>query len=165
MGGGSERMTSSLQIVQVDAEVVRPLRSSVLRPGQPAEALIYDGDDHPQACHVAAELADEVVGIATVYPEAPPASYSTLLPAVLYAGETSFRLRGMAVASDQQGRGIGAQCLKACFAHIREQGGTHMWCNARVGALTFYERMGLESVGPEFDIPGIGPHYLMWCQV
>ncbi len=36
-----------------------------------------------------------------------------------------------------------------------------MWCNARSGARTFYERAGFCVEGEEFEIAGIGPHFLM----
>ncbi len=36
-----------------------------------------------------------------------------------------------------------------------------LWCNARVVALGFYTKLGLHTEGDEFDIPGIGPHYVM----
>jgi hypothetical protein len=55
--------------------------------------------------------------------------------------------------------------LEECFAVVRENGGRYLWCNARLVAVPFYERLGLEAVGPEFDIPGIGPHYVMWRAV
>ena len=33
-----------------------------------------------------------------------------------------------------------------------------MWCDARVGAVGFYERMGFAVVTEEFDKPEVGPH-------
>ena len=37
-----------------------------------------------------------------------------------------------------------------------------LWCSARVVALDFYKHLGLQTVGSEFEIEGIGPHYVMW---
>ncbi|MDX1419627.1 MAG: GNAT family N-acetyltransferase [Rubricoccaceae bacterium] len=144
----------------ITAAETRPLRSSILRPGQPPGALVYPGDDHPQALHAGAFEGARLVGIATVHPEPPPAAYREDLP----AGE-AFRLRGMATLPDVRGGGYGRRLLDACFEHVRAHGGPVLWCNARVVALDFYRRMGLETVGPEFDIPGIGPHYVMWRAV
>ena len=72
------------------------------------------------------------------------------------------RLRGMATSDEARGTGIGRDLLMACFAHVREADGRYLWCNARIGAVGFYERMGLQTVGPEFPIEGIGPHFVMW---
>ena len=36
-----------------------------------------------------------------------------------------------------------------------------MWCNARKGAVWFYQRLGFVTVSEEFEIAPIGPHYVM----
>ena len=64
-----------------------------------------------------------------------------------------------------RGAGLGRLVLEECFAVVRERGGSVLWCNARLVAVPFYARLGMAPVGPEFDIPGIGPHYVMWREV
>jgi len=72
-----------------------------------------------------------------------------------------WRLCGMAVAAQLQRCGYGGLVRDACLAHIAEQHATLLWCNARVPAVGFYQRAGLESLGDQFDIPTVGPHYIM----
>jgi hypothetical protein len=36
-----------------------------------------------------------------------------------------------------------------------------VWCNARTPAVGFYEKLGFSTIGEEFELPPIGPHYLM----
>jgi predicted GNAT family N-acyltransferase len=36
-----------------------------------------------------------------------------------------------------------------------------VWCNARTPARAFYERAGFRTVSDEFELPEIGPHYVM----
>lgn len=67
----------------------------------------------------------------------------------------------MASAPTLRNRGIGTALLEACDLHVRERGGTRLWCNARIGARTLYERGGFLVEGEHFEIPTIGPHYLM----
>jgi hypothetical protein len=68
----------------------------------------------------------------------------------------------MATHPDQQGRGLGGRLLVHLMAYCRDQlGGRVMWCNARRAAVPFYRRHGFETVGDEFHIEGIGPHYVM----
>jgi ribosomal protein S18 acetylase RimI-like enzyme len=67
----------------------------------------------------------------------------------------------MATAPEQRGRGIGAAILDALVEHARSQGATRVWCNARTPALRLYERAGFERESGEFEIPGIGPHFVM----
>lgn len=152
----------SPRVEPVTAAAVRPMRSSVLRPGQPPSSLVYPGDDAPLAFHAGAFVDGEIQGIATVYPEAPPEAHRGGIPEEAYAPGASFRLRGMATSPAARGTGLGRELLLACFDHIRASGARCLWCNARSGAVGFYERLGLQTVGDEFDIPTIGPHYVMW---
>jgi predicted GNAT family N-acyltransferase len=36
-----------------------------------------------------------------------------------------------------------------------------VWCNARVGARGFYEKVGFVAVGDEFELPDSGTHFVM----
>ena len=101
-------------------------------------------------------------GVGTLYPEAPPAERRDGIPGWAFADGASWRLRGMATSERARGTGLGRAVLAECFEVVREGGGRALWCNARLGAVPFYRRLGLAAVGPEFDIAGIGPHYVMW---
>lgn len=149
-----------MQIRPITAAETRPLRSAILRPGQPPEALVYAGDDVPGSFHAGAFLGRELVGVATVYPEPMPAA-----PAADLDSFNAFRLRGMATRADVQGRGLGRAVLQRCIEHVREREAEVLWCNARVGALGFYQRLGFATLGEVFEIAGIGPHYVMWKAV
>ena len=153
---------------RVPAAVVRPLRTAVLRPGwEPGRLATYPVGDEPGTVHVAAyaDGGDAPGGVATVYAEAPPAAHRGEIPEAAYAPGAAWRLRGMATSEAARGTGLGRLVLQECFAAVRDGGGAVLWCNARVGALPVYERMGLRAVGPEFDIAEIGPHYVMWTAV
>lgn len=142
------------------AAQTRPLRSIVLRDGFiPAEALVYDGDDHPRAFHAGAFDGERLVGVATIYPEPMPAEH------VDAATGAAFRLRGMATLAEVRRAGHGRQLLEACFDHVRSHNASVIWCNARVVARPFYERLGFVTVGEVFQIDPIGPHYVMWRRV
>jgi GNAT superfamily N-acetyltransferase len=141
-----------LRIERVDAAAVRPLRSEVLRPGVPPEALVYEGDAGEDALHLAARDAQGAIhGIASLCRE----------PAPGHGNGVAWRLRGMATRPQLRGQGAGRRLLEACFRHVRAAGGGLLWCNARCVALGFYRRLGLRTEGAQFDIPGIGPHYVM----
>lgn len=141
----------------ISAAETRPLRAQILRLGQAAESLVYPGDDHPEVLHAGAFHDGKLVGVATIYPEDPPTEYAARL-----INRGSFRLRGMATTPEVRGLGYGRQLLELCFEHIRNHSSDLLWCNARIGALDFYKRLGLETIGPEFEIVGIGGHYVMW---
>lgn len=130
---------------------VRQLRHAVLRPFDPPEKLVYAGDDDPDTLHAGAFEGDALVGIASVCREPMPDG----------SDDGHWRLRGMATLPEARGRGYGRALLEHCFAHIRSQGGTLLWCNARVAALGFYEHLGFVAQGEQFEIVPIGPHYVM----
>jgi GNAT superfamily N-acetyltransferase len=140
----------------IPAAETRPLRQKVLRPHQRIEDLLYSGDESPEARHFGAFRANELVGTASIYREAPGPAAVNAPPA-----HRCFRLRGMAVEPELQGTGVGARLIEACLEHIRKSGGTYFWCNARVSARAFYERHGFTARGEEFELPGIGPHLFM----
>lgn len=154
-----------MTVDRVPADVVRPLRTRVLRPAWTHRLATYPEDDAPATVHVAAWKGPDVVGVATVYPEPPPDARRGAIPEAAYADGAGWRLRGMATAPEVRGQGFGAAVLLEGFEAIRVAGGTHLWCNARSGAVPFYRSLGLATVGDEFDIPEIGPHYVMWVEL
>lgn len=140
-----------MQQMAVSADVVRPLRERILRPGRTGEELVFPGDDDPETLHTAVSVDGAIVGVATVtrdpHPREPRSS--------------DWRIRGMATRAELRNRGIGTALVAACEAHAREHRAGRLWCNARVDARAFYERAGLLVEGDRFEIPTIGPHYLM----
>jgi len=138
----------SVEIRAVDPALTRPLRRRVLRPHESLEEL---ATHEPPGVHaVAAFDGDEVVAVGFVCPDGKPGEW---------------RVRGMATAPEQRGRGIGAAILDALVEHARSRGATRVWCNARTPALRLYARAGFEPESGEFEIPGIGPHFVMARQV
>jgi GNAT superfamily N-acetyltransferase len=148
-------------VEMVDAQVVRPLRHAVLRPGQPAERCIYPGDDDPLSAHAAVPLkqfgitrdASEMVAVGSVMRCPAPWQPERL---------DSWRIRGMATRHDARGRGLGGLVLDALLDHVALHGGGLLWCNARVPAQGLYGRAGFATRGQVFEIPEIGPHIQMF---
>ena len=130
----------------VSRDEILPIRHSVLRPGHPVAAAIYETDRSPDVFHVAERDGGVVVACATLFPEP-------------LDGEPAWRLRGMATLPGHRGRGIGGRLLDAGVAEIARRGGRLVWCNGRSAAAAFYLRHGFTIRGEEFDLPPIGPHY------
>lgn len=130
------------------------LRQAVLRPGRPASELEWPMDHADGTFHVgmAVEDAPALVSVATFVRE-----HQAQLP-----GRVQYRLRGMATAPLRQGHGLGAQLLRFGIQHARTMGADLIWCHARERAVPFYAREGFRTEGPLFNIPGIGPHHLMY---
>jgi len=140
----------AVRVRLVEPALLHELRLRVLRPGQPPSSVDHDYDRRPQVFHAAALEADgKVVGCATFYPEPSP------------DGRAGWRLRAMATAPEVRGKGYGARVLRFGIDEVRARGGKLVWCNARSGAVWFYERLGFAVVSDEFELSPIGPHYVM----
>lgn len=144
-------MMDTVEIRSLAAAHTRPLRQKVLRPGRPAEENIYPLDDHPLAIHLGAYHQGDLIGIASFFKEPAPQSEKS----------EAYRLRGMAVLPEWQGKGIGKKILGRGIEELRSRSAQELWCNARTTASDFYFTFGFQSDGAEFEIPGIGPHYLL----
>jgi GNAT superfamily N-acetyltransferase len=70
------------------------------------------------------------------------------------------QLRGMATDAQYQRGGVGRAVLTLVHQYAQEVG-YPLWCNARVSAMGFYEKLGWVAEGEEFDVPDVGPHYIM----
>lgn len=147
MSSPSDAGKSWLEPRPITAAETRPLRQAMLRPHQPSDASIYPDDDH--SAHFGVFAGPELIGVASIFEES------------RQEAENGWRIRGMAVLPEHRGQGHGGALLDACLEHARSRGGVEAWCNARSTAAPFYARHGFEIVGEEFDLPPIGPHYLM----
>jgi predicted GNAT family N-acyltransferase len=132
-----------------------PLRAAVLRPGGDSAAM--PGDDDPATLHLAARAADgRIVGVARLSPAACPWRPDARAP---------WQLRGMATDAVVRGAGAGRALLIEGLAQVTARGGDLVWCDARVTAAGFYERMGFAVVTEPYEKPPIGPHVGMLIEL
>ena len=135
---------TEVRVREVSLAETRPLRRAVLRPHQTVDAMAAD---EPSGAFAAGAFDGEtLIAVGLVGPDGEPGAW---------------RVRGMATAPDQRGKGDGAAVLDALIAHAVANGATRVWCNARTPAKSLYERAGFRVVSDEFEIPEIGPHFVM----
>jgi predicted GNAT family N-acyltransferase len=136
-----------VRVEEVPAEVTYALRAAVLRPD--GGEIYWTGDDAPGTFHLAARDADGVViGVVRFSPAPCPWREAT----------DPWQLRGMATDPAVRGGGAGRAMVEDGLARLAARGADLLWCDARVSAVGFYERMGFTVVTGEYDKPGIGPH-------
>lgn len=148
-------MPPTQTIRSISAEQTYPLRLTVLRPNQTLADCVFPGDQELSTIHFGAYADDILVGVATLLHD----QHAEL------GFSDPWRIRGMATDPSVRGFGHGKDLVRRCFDYTREQAGDGVWCNARASAEGFYRRLGFDVVGEEFDIPGIGPHYVMQVKV
>ena len=137
-------LSASFAVREIPVERSRELRREVLRPHETVEELA--AGEAPSLFCVGAFAAERLVAVGMIT-QADPID--------------GWRIRGMATAADMRGQGAGSQVLAALVARARAGGAGRVWCNARTPALSLYRRAGFVTVGEEFEIPRIGPHYVM----
>lgn len=144
----------------MDIERVRRLRYVVLREplGLPFEQTLFPGDEFEDTLHLVGMLDGKEASCLTLMPpgEIP---WESGVSEYMWAGR-SVQLRGMAVVSELQGRGVGSLMLEHVWGIARQEGWV-LWCKAREKAVGFYGSNGWRVVGDKFDIPEIGLHYWM----
>jgi predicted GNAT family N-acyltransferase len=130
------------------------LRFNVLRPKQNPVKLHFPGDgaEPPQTWHFGAFTSDgRTVACLTLF-------------ASEWEGQPAMQLRGMAVAEEVRGTGLGRQLLLTAQTAVADDPVAkdwRWWCNARTTAIGFYEKLGWEVASGEFMIEGVGPHKKM----
>jgi predicted GNAT family N-acyltransferase len=139
-------MSTPITVEEVPADVTYALRAAVLRPD--GGEITWAGDEDPATLHLAAHSGGRLVGVARFSPTPCPWRTAT----------APWQLRGMATDVTARGWGVGRAMVTEGLARVAGRGGDLVWCDARVTAAGFYERMGFAVVTGEFDKPGIGPH-------
>lgn len=131
----------TLVVRRAQVEEIFPLRHAVLRPGRAVSYSVYSEDT--DAVHIGAWDDGTLVGCATVFPDPWPGPSPAAEP-------RAWRLRGMAVDPDWQGKGVGGQVLAVAVQAAREAGAPLLWANGRTSAIAFYQRHGWVIAAEEF---------------
>jgi GNAT superfamily N-acetyltransferase len=142
---------SEPELRRVTAAETRPLRQRILRPQQRVEDIVLPHDDDDETLHLGAFVDGVMIGIATVHIEPLPGT----------TDPRAWRLRGMATEPGVRRTGCGSKLVAGCVDHAKRNGATRMWCTARESAKGFYDALGFATLGDVFDIPDVGPHYVM----
>jgi GNAT superfamily N-acetyltransferase len=139
----------------ITADDVLPLRNEVLREGRlTLDECRFPGDDAEGAFHLGYYVGEALACIASFHPQ----EYTG------YPGK-AYQLRGMATTEKHRSQGLGNQLVNFAIVYMRGQKVNYCWCNARKKAAMFYKSLGFEIISPEFEVPNIGPHYVMYVKI
>lgn len=128
------------------------VRHPVLRKGKPIERCAFNGDDLHSTQHFGLFDADRLIGVLSLFVE----------KCDLFETETQLQFRGMAVLESEQNKGIGEQLMRYAESQITLQSPYLIWLNAREKAISFYKKMGYQSIGEPFIIGDIGTHFVFY---
>lgn len=128
-----------------DIATCRALRRIVFIEEQGVSEADEVDDKDDEAIHLLATLNGKPVGSARL----------------LISGETG-KIGRVCVLAETRGTGLGAQLMRAAVDRFRQiPSVTKVKLGAQTHALAFYERLGFEAHGPEFDDAGIAHREMM----
>jgi ribosomal protein S18 acetylase RimI-like enzyme len=124
-----------ITIEQITPSLTWRLRRDVLYPERTLPEMEMDED--ADGIHFGAFKDDKLAGIISLFQKG-----------------TSFQFRKLAVDPALQHMGVGSSLLQQITTYSKENGGTLLWCNARVSAIGFYVKAGYSGTGKTFSKNG-----------
>lgn len=141
-------------IKQISAKETYPLRIEILRKGIAINYTFLE-DKLDSSIHLGAYINKQCIGIVTLIKKDLPNT----------TNKNSYQLRGMAIASSYQNKGIGEKIISESFRVVQNNSSNFIWCNARQSAIGFYSKVGFQIKGEAFSIENIGLHYIMYKEI
>jgi ribosomal protein S18 acetylase RimI-like enzyme len=141
-----------IEIKKITSTQTIIVRHPVLRYGKPIESCHFEGDDLPTTSHFGLYFEKQLVAIIS----------SFKVQNKLFSEENQYQIRGMAVLDEFQKKGFGEALLNYCENEIKLKKGNLIWFNARKTAVGFYKKSGYKILGDRFEIPDVGPHYILF---
>ncbi len=128
------------------------VRHPVLRAYKNIESCHFDGDNLETTKHFGFFDAEKLVGVASVFENIN----------INFIENKQLQLRGMAVLENYQNKGIGKKLVLNCENFAFHNQVELIWFNARLNAVSFYEKLGYSKFGKAFDILEVGKHFEMF---
>lgn len=141
-----------MDIKQVSVEKILPLRQRILRPGKSLHESTFPNDKVESTIHLVVFQNEKIVAVASLMRENSEHN----------SAKNQYRLRGMAVSSEDQGQHLGKALFEEGLRLLKEKRVTYLWFNARIGAADFYKKQDCQVLGEGFMIPDVGPHVYMF---
>jgi len=139
-----------IQINKISAQETFPIRLEVLRKNIPLP-FEFNGDFDEDTFHLGAFENNQLIAVSSFM----KANNSQI------KGE-QYQLRGMATLEPYQGLGAGKLMMENAFEILKALKADGLWCNARLIAVPFYEKLGMRTYGESFDIKHVGLHFTMF---
>ena len=139
-----------IKVKRITANDTFSIRKEVLRKNIPLP-FEFNGDLDDETFHLGAFKNDKLIAVSSFMK----------VKNKNFKGK-QFQLRGMATLVDFQGFGAGKLMLEKALSILKEFNIDCLWCNARIKAVNFYKKQGLQTFGEKFDIAYVGEHYVMF---
>jgi len=142
-----------IEVRRISAEDTYKIRLEVLRKNINLPYK-FNGDLEDNTFHLGVFKDDKIIAVS-----------SFMKSSHVELDGDQYQLRGMATLKEFQGYGAGKLMMQRAFSILSELNIDYLWCNARVVAVNFYEKQGLDILGDDFDIPLVGKHFVMFKKI
>ena len=145
-----------MTIKELPAADIRKLRHEVLWSHKPSfEDCVIEPDYVETTFHMGALENHKVVGTSTFLIDINDKFDTT----------SQYRLRAMATSPSVRGKQVGRQIIEVSIEKLKNMSIDLLWCDARLEATGFYEKLGFKMKGELYNVPDIGPHKLMYLKL
>ena len=149
-------MKTDLTVNLISTADCLPLRSFVLRRGQPFDQCTFKEDNYDSTFHLGTQFNGKIISIGTFIKNSLP-QFPWL--------KNSYQLRGMATDPDARGLGAGQLLIHKAESILKEKSCELLWFNAREKAFLFYEKSGYIELDGVITINDFGPHKVMYKEL
>ncbi|WP_087022377.1 GNAT family N-acetyltransferase [Thaumasiovibrio subtropicus] len=122
-----------LHISQITPEETVEIRHKVLWPSHNKSSVILEED--ALGHHFGAYIDGKLISVASVF---------------ICKAQSSARLRKFATLPSYQGNGVGSALIHSVLGFLKAKQVAHFWCDARLSACSFYEKLDMKPRGKPF---------------
>ena len=149
-------MRDLIEIKQLETDAIKELRYEVLWPHKNSSSdCTIEPDSAESTFHIGATMGNEVVGTSTLIIDINPN----------FEEQNQYRLRAMATSPKIRGTRTGVAIVNKAIEELQKRNVKLLWCDARLIATGFYEKLGFKIKGDVYEVPNIGPHKLMYKEI
>ena len=143
-----KEITNSLDLYQIRHDILwqhKAVHNCGIKP-----------DELDSTFHIGAiDVDGRIVGTSTFIQETNPK----------FDQKKQYRLRAMATYPSTRGQGLGKAIIQKAIEILKEKEIEILWCDARLKACGFYEKLNFKIKGDIYEVPQIGPHKLMFIKL
>lgn len=145
-----------MEVKRIEPEQAYDLRLRVLWPHKERiENCVIDIDNREDAIHLGTFDGERIVAIGSLFKSDTPKIQH----------KEKYRLRAMASDPEYRGRGAGEMLVRKAIEILRSKNMDVLWCDARLTAIGFYEKIGFNVIDEIYEVPIIGPHKFMYYEL
>lgn len=141
---------------ELDISDIKVLRHEVLWPHKNSHLeCVIEPDSIETTFHMGAIENNKTVGTSTFLVEKNDQ----------FKSDNQYRLRAMATCPSVRGKQVGRRLIELSIEKLKQMKVDLLWCDARIEATGFYEKLGFQMKGQIYEVPNIGPHKLMFKEL